>query len=290
MITYILTDGKQIVLPIDANEILHSRFCDARACEKAFFLLPESEQTEAIHAQMIIDYVGIMVDNFDDTMPFGELRQIKEGMLGFGKEVTVCRVYGHLLAVINAVKEPTFPIIIKETLPDGTTVDSEFTLASTIDDYALGGGQFTAGEVIESLIYEQALSDPKNQGDGFNYLHQANIDFDLDLTVIAHILRKPGEKLPFNTLERARFVNERKQDLGNSTRALTSPVPHRPNQVRMVVSPLMIRAFRAKLDLAINLPAGLQPGPFRGADFENVEPEWKSKVAASGVRNGRGQR
>ena len=210
MITYILTDGKQIVLPIDANEILHSRFCDARACEKAFFLLPESEQTEAIHAQMIIDYVGLMVDSFDDTMPFGELRQIKEGVLGFNKEVTVCRVYGHLLAVINAVKEPTFPIIIKETLPDGTTVDSEFTLASTIDDYALGGGQFTAGEVIESLIYEQALSDPKNQGDGFNYLHQANIDFDLDLTVIAHILRKPGVKLPFNTLERARYINDQK--------------------------------------------------------------------------------
>jgi len=196
-----LENGGTLDVPMMSSEIKFADYSDFRARDIERLNKGAEIEMDEFYAAMI-DCVQELVPGIDSSLPFGDTITINMGLLNIGEELTLCRLYGHLMAVVNQDEAPVLPFEWKGQI---------WTLSEEVKDYVLGGGAFAVGEVITVMELSRNFRKAREEAQKENkdYLALANIDFELDLRTFAVIVRQPGEKLPINKLERENLIHER---------------------------------------------------------------------------------
>jgi hypothetical protein len=211
-----------------AREILFADYCDFRARDVERLRMggeidPAEYYAAIVDAVLEIMAPGQYKNEPDDiyqhrvnvvtaqiaALEFGEPEHINQGLLSFGQELTTLRLYGHLLTVINTDTAPELPF----EHPDENGVPTLWNICAEIDDYLLGGGKFTTGETITVVSLSQDFRKIRDEVGAGNadYLAFANVDFEIDLRTFAVLVRRPGELLPMNKIDRTKLIDSRIQ-------------------------------------------------------------------------------
>jgi len=201
---YIEQDDKVYTIDIPTiDEIKFSDWCDFRTSEARYM---DQDITPAEANQNLKESLKHIIRGNLDILPAyvkGDetAKLIENGYyLKIGDEVSVMRIYAHLVTMIQAYMPDKIPHTFR--LRWG---GKKFTIQKQPIARVLLGRPMTTGEALEVLEYQRRASasmetTPKDIG---------NIDFNLGLREIAILLRKQGEELPAERTERIRFINSR---------------------------------------------------------------------------------
>jgi len=199
---YFLIDGDQLSLdiPLSAEEINFSDFCDFKTAEAKFFLcLEEKKNEDATWA--LIEAVNAIVAGPVNCLPLdvaGDDLQalIPAYKIKLGDDISLNRTYIHIINVINGFVPPALPGIWKvKTL--------EFSRSAF---RVLTKKNLTVGEAMEVLEFQRRAGKALEE----NPHEIGNIDFTLGLTELALLCRKKGELLPASRPELERFLTSRR--------------------------------------------------------------------------------
>jgi hypothetical protein len=119
-----------------------------------------------------------------------------------GDELTLIRLYAHVLNVINSFVPDKIPETFKFK-HKGKSFEIESKPAARM----LTGMAFTAGEAIEVLEYMKRAQEALKK----NPSQEGNIDFTLGLTEIAILVRQKGERLPAERPRLEKFIVLRRE-------------------------------------------------------------------------------
>lgn len=207
-----------ITIPLSPEEISFSDFCDFRKLESAYIDANTSEDRKSDKPLLLLmDALSTIVKGDLSKIPVAidgddyESFYDKGFILKPGDDITVLRIYFHILTVINKY--------VPEEIPQTFTVkrsvfpwikDPEYIVRSESAARVLANRPFTTGEMLEVLEY-QRLSEHSVRVGG----DPANVEFTLGLAEVSILLRKPGEDLPTSRRKLKQFIRERSEIFGN---------------------------------------------------------------------------
>lgn len=119
-------------------------------------------------------------------------------------EISLFGLYAHFLNMVTAYK--TDPSAAKDVF-NLDLAGERFVLESKKAARILLGAALTTGEVIETLEYQRRAGVAIRQ----NRATEGAIDFNLGLTELAILIRKPGEQLPGSRSDFKAWIQERRQ-------------------------------------------------------------------------------
>lgn len=229
MIFTIEHEGKKgkIEVPFSAEEISWMGYVEFTKAENAYLKKVKNEDgidEEKIDEEQIelvfIEAINHVVKGDIDILPFGLegddiARMIDENYiidLKVGDKLSVLRLYAHVISIIDrhdqnmkknkALKGSEYYIDYK---------DERYYLESSRVKRLFVEEAFTVGEVIELKEFRRKMNRIIDKtGD-----ETGQITFNLGLTELALLMRKKGEKLPFNKDKRIKFLNQRASHFGD---------------------------------------------------------------------------
>lgn len=218
MILYYQIDDKlkSIDLPLSVDDIgLFDTFCDFRAAEHRYFKANESAGDEdSAPIALLLEAVGVIVKGDLASLPmavdgdeFVELIE-SEYMVKPGDDLSLLRVYAHVVNVINLYRPETIPetFTIKRSRFPWLKAE-RFEVQSQPAARVIDGRVITTGEAVELLEYQRLADQKIDAAPG----EIGNIEFTLGLTEVALLMRQPGESLPSSPRKLKGFLNDRKK-------------------------------------------------------------------------------
>jgi hypothetical protein len=201
---------EKLNVPLHVGEILWADWCDFQQKEIEYFEARDNEDVRDSIIKMmeavmtICDIPGepFSVKDLPYSIDENDAKLIDQGyFLGFGEEVSVLRLYAHLVTMVTGYKpekldSDNFKIQVGEEV---FCIDQE-RAGKTM---AMDG--VTTGEAIEILEFQRIA----REGLRAKRVDFGNMDFTLGLKSLAVLVRKPGEELPFNRQECDFFLNNR---------------------------------------------------------------------------------
>lgn len=222
-----LQDGDDLFnlkIPYDVSSITFSEFCDFQTEERAYIELrnpPELKEDGSNREEVdnfepdledcmrqLTKAVGTMIDGDISRLPFTIVEDRVDALIdggykiGLEDDLSVLRIYAHLLTVIRNFK----PLQIPETFTTdfkGEVFEITYKRASQM----LTGKAVSVGEAVEVLEYQRRLQLLLKE----RPLEIGNLDFTLGLTEISLLLRKPGERLPWDRTKLNEFIQDRRE-------------------------------------------------------------------------------
>ena len=199
-----------IDVPFHPAEITFEQFCDFRQKEASV----DEETPPEEYLVNKRDSVKILVKGDVDCLPpsikgddviqmIGEDHRYK---IRIGDELSIVRVYAHIINVIQEWKPEKIPQTFQFTAGK-----NKFIIRSEEAARVMLDAPITTGEVIETLEYQRrasALMESKPKDIG-------NIDFNLGLSELSVLVRKEGEELPAKRKDRDKFIERRKRIFRN---------------------------------------------------------------------------
>lgn len=199
-------------VPATARELSYSAFLDFGSAQARYSTkidpdedLDTDEIPELSFEEMIIEAVGYVVDvegDFPFTLddePLDKWDDIPATL----DNVSWVRLFKYLNWVVKSygleLEEKGFDPIRFKVEYKG----EKYQLMAGQVDRMISKRTLTAGEAIEVREIERLTND-RLKSDFF-----ANLMFERELRILAILMRKPKEKLPFNPRKRAKFVEER---------------------------------------------------------------------------------
>ena len=197
-------DGEELSLeiPFAVHEITFNEFCDFKTEEAKFFKALESKDGEGA-TWALIAAISQLVEGPVNCLPLDvkgdNLERLIESeyRIGIGDELSVNRLYVHLITTVNTFRP--------ESIPEEWSLKSLGFSKSAFR--VLAKEPLTTGEALEVLEFQRRASRALEETP-----HEVgNIDFTLGLTELALLCRKKGEQLPSERPKLERFLNERRK-------------------------------------------------------------------------------
>lgn len=157
----------------------------------------------------------------DDTFVDGGMKEL--GLLAIGSSVTLIKLYWHIVTLVNSYTGE-FSKDVVERYAKGEknilqSITSHFSVNYKGETYYIEPDRakrmlslkgYTVGEVLEVEEFERYYKrEIEKLGD-----KQGSFEMALDMSVMAVLLRKDGEKLPIRKLEREQFIATRGRHFG----------------------------------------------------------------------------
>lgn len=213
LIFQIDNEQKRINLPFSVEEISYSAFCDFRQLESEYWDLNKSEQVDSSEAaNKLLDALKTLVQGDIDELPFAHKDEDWQTLIdtaylvSLGDELSIMRVYAHLVNLIAEYKPESIPETFVWAWMKNKYIIKSGPAARILENKPLG-----TGEAIECMEYQRRAAKAKEA----NPSNAGNIDFELGLTEMAILLRKPGERLPSNRKKLDQFINSRRRLFSN---------------------------------------------------------------------------
>lgn len=209
----ILDNGAELDIPFHASEVLWSTWSDFKIKENEYFEAaggntdeegtPKPDIREATIA--LVEAVGIICGEGVKSLKFSigeeEYKLIDEGyMLKIGEEVTILKLYAHLITVIDKFVPVNLQNVFRIKI-GGAVFQIDKSRAASL----FGFDSLSVGEAIEILEFMRVGREAVK----LKRVSLGNMDFSMGLRQIATILRKPGEELPWNKKELEDFLDRR---------------------------------------------------------------------------------
>lgn len=207
---YFELDGDELSLdiPFSVHEITFNDFCDFKTAEAKFLKGIEDKDGETA-TWALIEALNRLIEGPVNCLPLDvkgdDLQELIESeyRIGIGDELSVNRLYVHIITTIN-----TF---LPESIPEVWELKSLGFGKSAFR--VLTKEPLTTGEALELLEFQRraarALEETPHE--------VGNIDFTLGLTELALLCRKKGEHLPSERPKLDRFLNERRKVFAAAT-------------------------------------------------------------------------
>jgi len=211
-----MTNSTVINIPFHPGQMTYGQFIDFKKEEEFYHNLNVDDKEMSVEEHLISAVSHIVGDCSD--IPFNikgdSIRSMIDSsfMLLPGKEVSVMRIYAHIINLMNNFK--------LELSEGKNLIDRSYCVEYEGEKYYIDPDSldrnfgyerpFKTGEVLEAKSLERELNN-------LSKLRTANpikdmdggIEFGLDMKILAIIMRKKGEKLPVQYRERKRFLTER---------------------------------------------------------------------------------
>lgn len=200
-----LSSGGKIDVPYHVSELTFMQFIDFTTLEQRYFAENEEGKDEAAAIQHLIEAVAAVVTGDIHDIPFRTDESIEHLMkgysIGLGEDISILKIYAH---VVNLIQSYT-PESSQEAEFSISFNGEQFTVAGTDAARTLLNQPLTAGEAVTVLeLQRNMLHLMEKNGD-----KEGNLAFSLGVQELAVLLRKPGEQLPMNRVERIKFIDER---------------------------------------------------------------------------------
>ena len=206
---------EKLNIPIHVGEILWGDWCDFQQKEIEFFEAREAEDvrdsiTKITEALMIIcDIKGnpFSVKQLPYSIDPNDAKLIDQNyFLGFGEELSVLRIYAHLVNLIRNFK----PEKLDSDLFKIRVGKDEFCIDQKTAGRVMAMDGITTGEAVEILEFQRIAKESIKA----KKVEFGNMDFTLGLKAVSVLVRKPGEELPWDRQECDHFLNERMNVFG----------------------------------------------------------------------------
>jgi len=201
---------EKLNIPIHVGEIRWADWCDFQQKEIEFFEARDNEDVrdsiiKLMEALMLIcDIKGepFSVKDLPYSIDEDDAKLIDKGyFLGFGEELSILRLYAHLVTLVKGYK----PEYLDSDLFKIQIGKEEFCIDQKRAGMTMAMDGVTTGEAVEILEFQRVARDAvKSKRVDFG-----NMDFTLGLKTFAVLVRKPGEELPFDRQECDYFLNNR---------------------------------------------------------------------------------
>lgn len=223
MIAEVTVEGEnkgEVRIPIDAFEITFEAFSDWQPVEAKFVLSNrEGRKEEAV--ALLTEAVAVICGNGVHNLPFSIEGDNLGGMIdggyrvGLRDEVSVLRLYAHLVTVMRKELEPP---LNENKLPDSIEINhggKTFEVNHRSAVRIATNNPLTAGEVIETMEYNRRNSMAVKSGN----LEASTLDFTLGLSVFAILCKQKGERLPAEEGARDLWIKKRRELLATISMA-----------------------------------------------------------------------
>lgn len=198
------TNIGEFEVPASVEEITFSAFLDFRVHENRFFEAAEKAEEEADHhiRKALSFIVKGDLQKLPYHLPSDDLRLVLSSAFNFS-HLSITRLWGHIVCLIEAYG--------KDEDPD---IDSAYAIEYKGESFFLepdtarrflGAKTYSFGEVAEvEEIDRQLGKEIEKKGDPTR-----SLEYERELRVMAILLRKEGEKLPFHPAKRREFLESR---------------------------------------------------------------------------------
>lgn len=214
MILTFQLDGeeKKIDLPFSLKDISFSQFCDFRGLERQYWDLTGQDEVDVSKAiDKLVEALSCVVKGDLDALPFSGDESYEDLIdrsyqVRPESEISIIHVYAHLVVMIQLYK----PELINKTF-NWNWNNHKFVMNAGPAARVISGRPLTTNESIEVLEYQRRATSITEE----NPSETGNIDFNLGLTEMAILLRRPGEKLPTDRRHLTKFIAKRKKIFEN---------------------------------------------------------------------------
>lgn len=208
---------KSLDIPFHASEISFSDFCDFKNFRSQ---MEDDDQEAETYLMMLPAALETFIPGIRQAgLPSHLERDSGLNLIDFGytmdigHELSIMRIYAHVINIIQGYAPLTIPkefILYKKDY--GFTrvkinVDKETETYQVDKQNAVAMMlNLTTGEAIETLEYQRRAAHWMKKTKDIG-----NIDFELGLTELALLVRKPGELLPADKPGRDKLIKERQE-------------------------------------------------------------------------------
>lgn len=204
-------EEKAIEIPFHVSEIPYSSFIDFQKAEQRWNEA-SSEEGEEVNETMIEELLtdcvaAIIKDDFSFlafSLPEDNVKKDFQNnfQIKIGDQISTVRLYTHLVVLINSYTPEELPTTFSVEINKEKYYIEPEEAARLFTRKA-----YTTGEVIELKEFERNVNaEIQRTGD-----QNGNLAFTLELSKLAILLRKNKEKLPLQSGERNRFIQDRVQ-------------------------------------------------------------------------------
>lgn len=215
IISYQKPDGTifNIGVPFSTMDIRFDDFCDFKAGEHIYIEKSREEKPDIASAMMaLVNTIQTMVTGNIADLPFSLPADSPQDLIdgGYlirnGHDLSVIRIYAHILTIIRTYRPKNIPPRYRVKLNEGT-----FVMSGNDAARIMTGQGYTTGETVEIMEFRRNFQKRLE----INPMELGNLEFNLGLTEMAILLRKPKEELPADESELEAFINERKKVMAN---------------------------------------------------------------------------
>lgn len=181
-------------IPMSRDEISFSDYVDFKEAMRF--------REDGMSRANMIEAVSVIVPNAH-LLPYGTEPKADEPakLISVGDDLTVCALFVHIMSIIETPVEPRLAWKYKD---EWFEIGGASALLSQ-------SGDLTTGEVITTELvierYGKLIEESRKNGVASTQI--AVYDFEMDLRVMAALLRKNGETLPYQKAAREKFLDER---------------------------------------------------------------------------------
>lgn len=208
-------EEKRIDLMLSLSERTFSEYCDFKGGEAKYWdLRKKGEDFTEQAVTTLVSSIQKLCPGDVDSLPFAladdNYQELVDSgyQVQLGHELSVIRLYTHIVNLINEYKPERIPSVFKWNWLNKTYQVKSLPAARILADKAL-----TTGEAIEVMEYKRRAKKVSDE----NVDQSGNIDFELGLTEVAILLRRNGEKLPSNRRHLTAFLGKRRKLFENMT-------------------------------------------------------------------------